>query len=399
MIIKKCEVCQSKDFKKVLNLGLHPLCDDLIKVGSKQNSKLYKIEILFCKKCFTAHQKYQVNKKILFNKNYHYRARFTNDVLNGMEDLVEESTKFFRNFRGKTVLDIGCNDGSLLDFFRKKGFRTIGVEPTNAFKDANKKHKIYNNYFDRNLVIQLKKKINKIDLICFTNVFAHIENLNELLKNLKVLIDRDTVLIIENHYLGSVLKKNQFDTFYHEHPRTYSLKSFDFIAKKLNVNILKVQFPKRYGGNIRVILGKRKTKKNKKISYLFLKEKKFLRDFQKMNTLIENWKIKKFNQIKKLYIKNGKLIAKAFPGRAAILIKLLNLNENYISAVYEKPKSKKIGYYIPGTKIPILSDNLLFKKIKQKKVSIIINLAWHLSKEIKNYLRSKKYKKTIFDIL
>ena len=52
-----------------------------------------------------------------------------------------------------------------------------------------------------------------------------------------------------------------------------------------------------------------------------------------MNTLIENWKIKKFNQIKKLYIKNGKLIAKAFPGRAAILIKLLNLNENYISAV------------------------------------------------------------------
>ena len=100
-------------------------------------------------------------------------------------------------------------------------------------------------------------------------------------------------------------------------------------------------------------------------------------------------KSKKFNQIKKLYIKNGKLIAKAFPGRAAILIKLLNLNENYISAVYEKPKSKKIGYYIPGTKIPILSDNLLFKKIKQKKVSIIINLAWHLSKEIKNYLRSK----------
>ena len=94
MIIKKCEVCQSKDFKKVLNLGLHPLCDDLIKVGSKQNSKLYKIEILFCKKCFTAHQKYQVNKKILFNKNYHYRARFTNDVLNGMEDLVEERQIF-----------------------------------------------------------------------------------------------------------------------------------------------------------------------------------------------------------------------------------------------------------------------------------------------------------------
>ena len=67
--INNCEVCHSKNLFKVLDLGKHPLCDDLIKVGSKQNSKLYKIEILFCKKCFTAHQKYQVNKKILFIGN------------------------------------------------------------------------------------------------------------------------------------------------------------------------------------------------------------------------------------------------------------------------------------------------------------------------------------------
>ncbi len=399
MIIKNCEVCESKSFKKVLNLGLHPLCDDLIKVGSKQKNKMYKIEILFCKKCFTAHQKYQVNKKILFSKDYHYRARFTNDVLNGMEDLVEESSKFFTNPKSKTVLDIGCNDGSLLNFFKKKGYKTIGVEPTNAFKDANKKHKIFNNYFDKNLVTQLKKKKIKADLICFTNVFAHIENLNLLLKNLKNIIYKDTLLVIENHYLGSVLKRNQFDTFYHEHPRTYSLKSFFFIAKKLNLNILKVQFPKRYGGNIRVILGKQKTKKTKKIKHLISKEKKFFKGFQQMNKIIKNWKVNKYYQIKKLYLKNGKLIAKAFPGRAAILIRLLNLNENYISGVYEKSNSKKIGHYVPGTRIPILSDNLLFRKIKEKKVDVILNLAWHLSKEIKNYLRVKNYKRKILDIL
>ena len=116
---------------------------------------------------------------------------------------------------------------------------------------------------------------------------------------MKVLIDRDTVLIIENHYLV-LLKKNQFDTFYHEHPRTYSLKSFDFIAKKLNVNILKVQFPKRYRGNIRVILGKRKIK-NKK--FLFLKEKKIFKRFSKNNTLIENWKIKNLIKLKNFTLK------------------------------------------------------------------------------------------------
>jgi len=142
MVIKTCEVCDNKNLTSVLNLGLHPLCDDLKKINSRVKNKNYKIEILFCKKCYTAHQKHQVNKRLLFKKDYHYRARFTNDVITGMKNLVHESLKFFKDFKNKTVLDIGCNDGSLLNFFHKKGFKTIGVEPTNAYKDAKKYHKI-----------------------------------------------------------------------------------------------------------------------------------------------------------------------------------------------------------------------------------------------------------------
>ena len=82
-------------------------------------------------------------------------------------------------------------------------------------------------------VISLEdSKKNKIDLITFTNVFAHIDNLNLLILNLKKVLSKNTTIIIENHYMGSVLQKNQFDTFYHEHPRTYSLKSFIFLYQK-----------------------------------------------------------------------------------------------------------------------------------------------------------------------
>ena len=69
-------------------------------------------------------------------------------------------------------------------------------------------------------------------------------------------MSNSTILVIENHYLGEVINKTQFDTFYHEHPRTYSLNSFDFISKKLQSNLFKFQFPKRYGGNIRVFISK-----------------------------------------------------------------------------------------------------------------------------------------------
>ena len=82
-------------------------------------------------------------------------------------------------------------------------------------------------------------------------MFAHIEDLSNLLKNLKKIITSNTYLIIENHYLGSVLEKKQFDTFYHEHPRTYSFTSFLKISNILDMKIVNCTFPSRYGGNIR----------------------------------------------------------------------------------------------------------------------------------------------------
>lgn len=394
---KFCEVCGHNNLKKVLDLGMHPLCDDLLPIGSKKKNKLYKIKILFCLKCFTAHQKYQVNKKNLFPKKYHYRARFTQDVVSGMKNLVNETQGLFKDLNKKKVLDIGCNDGTLLNFFRDKGCITIGIEPTDAALDASKnKHYIYNEYFESKTVEKLKKKFNKFDIITFTNVFAHIENFQLLINNLKKIVSDETVVIIENHYLGTVLKSGQFDTFYHEHPRTYSLKSFEFIAKLLELHIIKVKFPKRYGGNIRVFLSKKRNNSNLNKKLIF-KEKFFLKEFIILNKKVINWKLNKKKLIKKLVEKYGALKAKAFPGRAAILLKILSLNKKSISTVFEKPNSMKVGNYVPGTNIPIKSEKILFRDIKNEK--IIINLAWHITKEIREYLKSKGFTGRVVNIL
>ena len=93
----------------------------------------------------------------------------------------------------------------------------------------------------------------------------------------------------------------------------------------------------------------------------------------------------------------GKIKAKAFPGRAAILIKLLGIDENLISAVYEKPGSMKIGNYLPGTRIPIKSDEELIKTLHEEKV--IINPAWHIKGEIEKYLYLNGFKGKLINIL
>ena len=385
--ISKCEVCGGSDLASVLDLGMHPLCDDLVPFDSRRTCKEYPIEILFCSTCNTAHQKFQVPKAELFTKDYHYRARMTGSVLVGMSDLVDSCEKKFGNLIGKQVLDIGCNDGSLLNFFAAKGCRTMGVEPTGAAAES--KHQTINAFFDREVAQSVLDHNGCPDFITFTNVFAHIEHLQELLANLKMLIGKNTVIVIENHYLGDIFKRGQFDTFYHEHPRTYSLKSFEFIAATLGLNIFAVEFVSRYGGNIRVFLG------NGPPARTDVDESQFSSLFAKMRLDLRDWRQKTRQMIENHVREHGKIRAKAFPGRAAILIKLLQLDERHISAVYEIKGSIKVGHFVPGTRIPILPEAEMFQLDKTQPV---LNLAWHIPAEVRANLESHGYVGNVIDI-
>ena len=210
--IKYCEVCNTK-FKNFLNLGNHPMCDDLKKIGSKKKSKLYSIYLSLCNKCLTVAQVVHISKKILFPKTYHYRARLTKDVLEGQKDLVLKVKKNYGSLKNKIVLDIGANDCSLLNIFKKEGAKTIAVEPTNANKEGARVHKKFHNYFTKKVVKEILQIFGKVDFITFTNVFAHINDLKRLIENLKILISKETIIIIENHYLGSVLAKKHLILF------------------------------------------------------------------------------------------------------------------------------------------------------------------------------------------
>jgi hypothetical protein len=386
--INKCEVCEGSQLRPVLNLGPHPLCDDLVAFSDSRVCKEYPIEILFCDVCLTAHQRYQVPKRDLFTESYHYRARMTGSVLSGMEELVSSTDLKLGGINNKLVLDIGCNDGSLLNFFKEKGCRTIGVEPTGAAADS--QHLTINSFFDEEAAHKILELVGSPDIITFTNVFAHIEDLSGLINNLNLIKGPNTVIIIENHYLGAILDYDQFDTFYHEHPRTYSFKSFEFIAKSLNLSILDVQFVSRYGGNIRVFIGPGES------TNISVDESKFSDKFSALEKSMKAWIIEERSRIIELVAKYGKLRAKAFPGRAAIMIKLLGLDESHISAVYEIKGSIKVGHYVPGTRIPILPEAELYLEADQ--VAPILNLAWHIPAEVRANLLKNGYQGEVFDI-
>jgi SAM-dependent methyltransferase len=375
----------------VLDLGSQPLCDDLVQIGHFAQPNKHPIELLCCTRCLTVHQKYQVDRFVLFPPSYHYRAAMTEDVLAGMRELVELSKRIHGNLTDAIVLDIGCNDGSLLGMFRAAGARTIGIEPTGAAEDARMRvDHVINKFFDEDSVQEYLSRFPKPDIITFTNVFAHIENLGAVITGLRRLIKSGTTLIIENHYLGSVLKRSQFDTFYHEHPRTYSYTSFEYIARKLDMNICHVDFPPRYNGNIRVAISKTSVASSPQVD-----ESGFIGDFPRLARYIVGVKIRMMELLGELARAHGPLPAKAFPGRASVILNYYGVDEALIDVAYERSGSPKVGCYIPGTRIPIRDEREFFAK---PDAPIVVNLAWHIRDEIHSYMRKNGYVGNILEI-
>ena len=213
--------------------------------------------------------------------------------------------------------------------------------------------------FLRKFPRQFVRKYGRPDVITFTNVFAHIEDLKGVIRALKIVAHEGTLIVIENHYLGAIVERNQFDTFYHEHPRTYSLTSFVHIAKSLGMEIVLAEFPKRYGGNIRVFLSAKQDSPaaRERLAEVDAVESGFgegLKQARRPSDRLEKEQVRadrtRGRQARPAR-RQGIPRTRGDSGEDAEPV------DRTLSAAYEKPSSAKIGNYIPGTRIPIRSDD------------------------------------------
>jgi hypothetical protein len=389
--IKNCQICGKKNLVEVLDLGYQPLADDLVPLKSKKKEVLfYPLKVSFCSKCILLQNNYIVGDKRLYPKNYHYIPGITKAVVKNFSEMSNFLLKKYNVDNSQLIVDVGCNDGSLLYEFKKLGHKNLlGIEPTDTVNFAkDKKISVMQDFFNISSATKAKKKYGKAKLITTTNVFAHTNNLAQFILGVKSLIHKDGVFVLENHYLLDVVKKCQFDTFYHEHLRTYSLNSLLKLMKFYDFNLIDAYQSERYGGNIQAHFSLKKTDMSFNAIKILKTEK--VKKLDKVKTYYQfRKKIEKCkNDLENYLIKNKKklIVGKAFPARASILIHYFSFLKNHIKYIAEQPKSKKLNYFAPGTELKILSSN----NMRKKKPDIIIVLAWHLYDSI-----LKKWKKIL----
>ena len=197
-----------------------------------------------------------VNKEIIFPKSYPYTSSTTKVLRDNFRELYRETTNIINLKRDDLIIDIGSNDGNLLQNF-KKSHRVLGITPEAIGRVAIKKGiKTLIRYFDKSTTKLILKKFGKAKIITATNVFAHIDGINSLMKNITKILDKNGIFIVEVHYLVSLIKTLQYDTIYHEHMRYYSLTSLNYLFKKFKFRIFKAKEIPTHGGSIRVYVTK-----------------------------------------------------------------------------------------------------------------------------------------------
>ena len=229
--IDKCQISGLKDIKTILSLGYLPPVNKLRKINSSlDEDTFYPAELMFSKSSKLVQLSTLVNKEILFPKEYPYTSSTTKILRENFKELYSEASKIINISSKDLIIDIGSNDGNLLNNFKNK-HRVLGITPEKIGKIAIRRGiPTLIRYFDKLTTKIVLKKYGKAKIITATNVFAHIENVDSLMKNFIRILDKDGIFISESHYLVSLIKTNQYDTIYHEHLRYYSLESLKSIC-------------------------------------------------------------------------------------------------------------------------------------------------------------------------
>jgi len=390
--IDRCQISGAKDLKTILSLGYLPPVNKLKKIDSLLCEDIFfPAELVFSKKSKLVQLKTIVKKEILFPKEYPYTSSTTKILRENFKELYKDCKKIVNISSNDLIIDIGSNDGNLLNNF-KDNHRVLGITPENIGKIAIKKGiNTLQRYFNKTTSDLVLKKYGKAKIITATNVFAHIENVNLLMKNLLKILKNDGIFICESHYLVSLINSVQYDAIYHEHLRYYSLTSLKYLFNKYGMEIIDAKKINTHGGSIRVYAARKKRFEiHKSVIKILNFEKKFLnwKTFINFKKNVVQSKLNLYSILKKLKNKNKKIYGIGAPSRASTLINYVGLDENIIDCVLEIEGSYKIGSYIPGKKIPILSE----KKLYNDPPDFVILFSWHIASELKFNLRKKGFK-------
>ena len=384
-INQSCRLCNSKKLNKIVSIGESPVSEKYSDTGNKkEKQELVPLDLYFCDDCYHVQLIHVVNPDYLWS-NFTFKTSRNKKLDNHYENYVENLFIFSNKTEKNFVLDVGSNDGTLLKIFMRKNVKKVlGIDPAkNVVEEANKKGvKTIIGYMNKENSEKIKSEYGTADIITANNVYAHVDNMEEITKAIKSILKPNGLFVFEVSYLLDVINKKLLGTIFHEHLSYHSLKPLINFFKKMNLKIIDAQRNDLQGGSLVCYVQHddgpytesdrlKKLIELEKASELDKKE-----TFNKFSNELINLKKQINNKLDNL-IKNKKKISGFGSARSATtLIKYLDISSK-INFIVDDNKDKHFKF-TPGDKIQVLPSEMIYKNIQD----YVIVFAWEHTKKI-----------------
>ena len=387
----KCRFCHHKLTHEFIDLVNAPPSNSfLTKEQLSEPEVFYPLKLYVCDKCFLVQIDEYKDSKEIFNQNYVYFSSYSTSWLAHAKRYVEMVIDRFGFNENSQVIEIASNDGYLLQYFQLKQIPVLGIEPaTNVAMSAQEKGiETIEDFFGANLANRLVSQDRMADLIIGNNVLAHVPDINDFVKGLKIILNSDGVITMEFPHLMRLIEENQFDTIYHEHFSYLSFHTVCRIFVKHGLLLFDVEELTTHGGSLRIcarhdeddskpvtpnvaaLLEKEAARKMLKLDYYL--------DFQQKADKVKYALLAFLLEQKE---QGEKVAAYGAAAKGNTLLNYCGVKKDLIEFVVDASPHKQ-GKFLPGSHIPVVKEG----EITRLKPDYILILPWNIKDEIMEQL-------------
>jgi len=382
--IGNCLGCSSKLPGAFLDLGEMPLANSYIKPEDKEREETYyKLAVSCCPRCHLVQLTHRVAPEDMFS-DYLYFSSVSDAFLKHAAAMAESLTSQFSLNPNSLVMEIGSNDGYLLQFFKQRGIPILGIEPAkNIAKVANEKDiPTRDIFFGASSVSKVLQEKGPADIIIGNNVLAHVPLINDFLISVNKCLKPNGRAVFEFPYLKDLLDNTEFDTIYHEHVFYFSLSAIKILAERAGLVLFDVSTQDIHGGSLRVFLQRenRNEVSNNLKQMLAMEEKYGIRGkslYLSFGEKVEKLKAELVGFLKEIKKAGKNIAAYGAAAKGNTLLNYTGINNRLIDFVVDRSPHKQ-GLFLPGTKIPILNPDELLNRMPD----FTLILAWNFAEEI-----------------
>jgi len=382
----KCSNCKALLKNSFADLGVSPLANSYLKEDQLQQMEpFYPLHAYVCDCCYLVQvHEFQSPKRIF--SEYAYFSSYSESWLRHARAYTERMIKRFSINTKSHVVEVGSNDGYLLQYFKEKNIPVLGVEPAkNVAKVADKAGiPTLVKFFNKQTAIELAAEGKHADLINGINVLAQIPDLHDFIDGIKILLKPQGVVTFEFPHLMRLIEENQFDTIYHEHFSYFSFFTVREIFAKHGLNIFDLEELSTFGGSLRIYFchTEDNTKSiSSRVSDLLSKENDAgitdLDIYHRFGEKVKKSKREILNFMLNVKRENKSIAAYGAPAKGNTLLNYCGIRNDFIDYAVDRSPHKQ-NHFLPGVRIPIYHPD----KIKETRPEYLLILPWNIKEEI-----------------